>query len=125
MPSAHELHLEVRVVERVRLVLRDDDVARLPAELGDQLGEIGGRLHRRARLVRLRSREEHAVRAGIDAHEDDRHAGVAARGGEARRAGDDVHRLVREGVGGDDAALQVDEDERGGRGIEHETWCRS
>ena len=97
-----EMHLEVGAVERIRLMLRDDDVARLTIELRDELTEIGRRVERRAWVVGLRPRKEHTVRTRIDVHEYDKRTSLSKGCGQFGAVRNDVGG----GVGNQVAAMR-------------------
>ena len=99
-------------------MLRDHDVARLAIEFTNELAEVGRRVERRSRVVRLRARKKHTVRAGIDVHQDDECTSLPERTGQLGAAGNDIGRRVGRQVAGRDTALKIDQHERGGRYVD-------
>src|SRR6185437_1809055 len=115
-----QLQIEIRAVERTRLMLGDADVRLGGIELGHDLGPVARRLEWRTRPVDDRSRKQYAVRSRVHVHEHDEATAFPKSGCELRRARNHVRCGVRLGGCGRDAALQVDEDERGARWIQRE-----
>ena len=99
-------------------MLGHHDVARLTVQLGHELEPIGSDRHWRARIVRCRPRKELAVLARVDMHEHHQRSTFPKCGSELGTPCDDVGRGTRYQRAGDDSALEIDEDERGGGRIE-------
>ncbi|PAV92722.1 hypothetical protein WR25_10281 [Diploscapter pachys] len=115
-PAPPQLQVQVCAGERAPMVLHHDDVAVLPQPLDQRMERRRRTLGGQARLIDSATRHRIGREPDMDQHH--RRARGAEAFGQRFAARHDIGGAVRPLVAGDDAVLQVDEDERGGAGIE-------
>jgi len=111
-PAAAKLNVEIRSIERAGMVLRDDDVGGFRAQVRKNLRPVRTGIDSRTLEVGDWTREQNPAWTRVDANENDERLTRPKMAREVGRPRDDVSGRVRYSGRRDDAALQVDDDER-------------